>query len=61
MLQRIYSFLQESKQELKRVNWPTMPETIRMTSVVIGLSLGVAAFLGVLDFIFSAILQRVFL
>lgn len=61
MLQRIASFLQESKQELKRVNWPTMPETIRMTSIVIGISLGISAFLGILDFIFSAILQRVFL
>lgn len=61
MLERIKIFLQESKQELKRVNWPSRQDTMRYTLFVIGLSLAMAAFLGVLDFIFVQILKQVVL
>lgn len=57
MFDKIRSFLQESHQELKRVDWPTKNETIRLTIVVIVLSLAVALFLGVLDFIFTYLLK----
>jgi len=60
---RIFSklrlFLAESREEFKRVNWPTRRETIRIVLVVIGLSLAVAAFLGALDFFFLGILQKI--
>jgi len=46
-------YLIEAKQELKKVTWPTKKETTKHTLIVIGLSLFVAAFLGVLDFAFS--------
>ncbi len=59
MFANLKLFLQESRQELNRVNWPTRQETIRLTLIVIGLSLGVAAFLGILDFIFSDILRSI--
>ncbi len=49
MIQRLKFYLQESYSELKRVNWPSRKETINMTLMVIGLSLGLAVFLGVLD------------
>jgi preprotein translocase subunit SecE len=52
MLERIKVFFQESKQELKRVNWPTRQQTIRYTLFVIGISAVVAVFLGFFDFIF---------
>lgn len=58
MLSKLTSFLQESKREFKRVNWPSRKETARLTMVVIVLSLVVAAFLGVLDLFFSSLLQR---
>jgi len=51
-------FFQESKQELKRVNWPTKQETVRYTLFVIGFSLAFAAFLGVFDFAFLKALQN---
>ena len=57
MLNRITTFIQESRREFKRVNWPTKQETIRFTIFVIGLSLAVAAFLGSLDFIFVRLLK----
>jgi preprotein translocase SecE subunit len=59
MIDKIKSFLQESKQEFKRVNWPTTAETRRLTLVVIGLSVGTAIFLGLLDFLLTAVLQQI--
>jgi len=58
MLEKAKLFLQESRQELRRVNWPTREETVRYTVFVIVLSLVFAAFLGALDFIFMQALER---
>ncbi|MGC9046867.1 MAG: preprotein translocase subunit SecE [Minisyncoccia bacterium] len=59
MFLKLQKFLQESKQELKRVNWPTKDETIRYTLFVIVLSILIAVYLGLLDFVFLKILQKV--
>ncbi len=56
MVSRFSSYIQESRLEFKRVNWPTRQETIRMTTMVIGFSLTFAVFLGILDMIFNYIL-----
>ena len=50
-------FLQESFQELNRVNWPSRQDTVKLTAVVIFLSIVVAFFLGALDFIFTYLLE----
>jgi len=52
MFSKFISYIQESRQELKRVNWPSRNETINLTLVVIGMSVGIAAFLGLSDFLF---------
>lgn len=49
MLAKVKAFLNESRQEFKRVNWPTFSETTRLTLIVIIFSLLIALFLGVLD------------
>ncbi|MBU1136751.1 preprotein translocase subunit SecE [Patescibacteria group bacterium] len=51
-------FLKEVRLELKRVTWPTREEAIKLTLIVIGFGLVVAAFLGGLDFLFSYLLNR---
>ncbi|MEE8131591.1 MAG: preprotein translocase subunit SecE [Candidatus Paceibacterota bacterium] len=61
MLKRLKSYLQESQQEFRRVNWPTRKETIRLTLVVIAFSLIVAVFLGALDFLFTYLLEKFFI
>lgn len=50
MANRIFSYFRESREELKKVVWPSWLETRNNTLLVIGISLFVAAFLGVLDF-----------
>ena len=57
MTQRIKRFFTESWTELRHVNWPTRQEAIRLTSIVIGMSLGLAVFLGLFDYLFTTILK----
>ena len=59
MFGKIKLFLAESREEFKRVNWPKRNEAIRMVFIVIGISLVVAAFLGGLDYVFIALLERI--
>jgi preprotein translocase subunit SecE len=42
-------FVKEVQHELKKVTWPTRAETIKLTGVVIIISLIVAFFIGGLD------------
>jgi preprotein translocase subunit SecE len=53
-------FLQEVVSELKRVTWPTREETIKLTTVVIALSVLVGAFIGTLDAVFLALQKMLF-
>ena len=54
-MQKLLTFIKEARAELRKVNWPTREQTIKFTSVVIGVSLGVALFLGALDYSFEYI------
>jgi len=57
MLAKLKSYIQESRQEFRRVNWPTRRETLRLTMIVIVMSLVLAAFLGILDLVFTYLLE----
>lgn len=46
-------YIKESIEEMKKVTWPTKKETQRYSLLVIGISIAVAIFLGVLDYIFN--------
>jgi preprotein translocase subunit SecE len=52
-MSKLTTYIHESVAELKKVTWPTKKETYNYTLLVIGISLGVAIFLGVLDYIFN--------
>ena len=58
---RIKLFLEESRIELRRVNWPHRDETLRYTVFVIALSLGIAVFFGIIDFFLLEVLKNVVL
>lgn len=46
-------FLNEAKQELKKVTWPTKQQTMSSTWVVLGVTFVLAIFLGLVDLVFS--------
>lgn len=50
-------FLLETRDELKKVVWPTRTEVIRLTGVVILVSVLVGLFLGGADFILTKIVE----
>lgn len=52
-MQKIINYLKAAIEETKKVTWPTKKETYNYTLLVIFVSLGVALFLGVLDFAFT--------
>lgn len=49
-MNRLISFFTEARAEFGKINWPTMQETLRMTAVVVVLSIAIAAFLGAVDY-----------
>lgn len=50
-------FLKEVRSELAKVVWPTKRETIRLTAVVIGVSLAVGIFLGTIDYVLAKVME----
>ncbi len=56
---KLFNYFRNSVTELKKVNWPTKKQTIDHTLLVVGISLGMALFLGIVDFILTRILQLV--
>jgi preprotein translocase subunit SecE len=52
-------FLGEVWAELKKVHWPTRQETYAATLVVLIVTVLVAAFLGVVDFAISHVVQAI--
>jgi preprotein translocase subunit SecE len=50
---KITIFYRETVGELRKVTWPTRQEAITLTKIVLIVTFGMSAFLGVLDFLFS--------
>lgn len=50
---KIIDYFKTSQVELKKVIWPTKKETTNYSLAVIGVSIGVAVFFGILDIIFN--------
>lgn len=55
---KIITYFKEVRVEVKKVNWPTRQETIRYTLIVLGISVGIAIFLGTIDFGFTTGLNK---
>lgn len=58
MYERAIDFLREVKSELIKVNWPSQNELIGSTSVVIVITIMLAVFVGLIDFLLSVLLSR---
>lgn len=57
-MNKILTFIKEAKEELQKVTWPSKQKTINYTIAVVVISIVVALFLGILDMIFSLIMER---
>lgn len=52
-LEKAKVFFNESKQELKKVTWPTKQQSMTSTWVVLAVTFVLAIFLGLVDLVFS--------
>lgn len=53
IVESIKNYFTGSYAEMKKVTWPTKQQTINYSLLVVGLSVGVAVFFSVLDYIFN--------
>ncbi|HIP50147.1 MAG TPA: preprotein translocase subunit SecE [Candidatus Pacebacteria bacterium] len=60
-MSKITQFLREAYSEMKKVSWPSRELTIQYTTLVIAISISVAIFLGVLDYMFGSFIKDVIL
>jgi len=52
-------YIKETKGELKHVSWPTRKQAVAFTIIVVAISIFVALYLGLFDFIFSELLKLI--
>ncbi len=57
VIKKLRDYLRGAVSELRKVTWPTQKQTTSYSIVVIALTLGVAAYFGILDFVFSKALN----
>ena len=56
---RITRFLRETRSELRKVVWPTRREAVNMTAIVLGVTVLMAAGLGIVDWLFTELFALV--
>lgn len=54
---QLITFLQEVKEELNKVVWPSREQTIKMTLIVIIVTVIVGAFIGGIDYLLAQLTQ----
>ena len=53
----MFRFVNEVRTEMTKVTWPTRNDTIRLTIIVVAISIGVGIYLGGLDALFTQMLK----
>ena len=52
----ILNYLKATRAEVKKVNWPTRQEALRLTMVVLAVTVSMALILGALDYVFAQLI-----
>lgn len=56
MIGKLQAYFSDSAKELRKVNWLTLPETLRLTTEVICFAILFAIIYGIADFVFLKII-----
>jgi len=56
-MKAIVNYIKDSREELRKVSWPTKKQTTNATILVIVVSVAIAAFLGALDYGMNQLLE----
>ena len=58
-MSKIPEYIKEAREELNHVIWPSRSQTINYTIIVIVLSIVLAYYLGIFDYVFGRLLEKV--
>ena len=53
------TFIRQVAEELRKVIWPTRQTTLRLTGIVLSVTLATSVFLGAVDFLFSKLISLI--
>jgi preprotein translocase subunit SecE len=59
LIDKTIQFFKDVQIEMKRISWPAIKETVRSTGAVVFISILLASFLGLVDFLFSLIVKYI--
>lgn len=57
-MSRFVQYLKDTQSELKHVSWPTRPQAIAFTALVVVISLATAVYLGAFDELFTYLVNQ---
>jgi preprotein translocase subunit SecE len=57
----LLDYIRDTKGEMKHVSWPTKSQVIAYTLIVLVLSVVLALYLGFFDYIFTQVIDRLFI
>jgi preprotein translocase subunit SecE len=60
-MDRLFAYLRQSRNELTKVVWPTRRNAIRLSIGVVIFSVVLALFIGLWDFLFTQLIQKIIL
>ena len=55
--QKLAEYLRSTREEVRKVSWPTRQDTIRYSALVVAITVSVSAFFALLDFGFSQLVN----
>lgn len=58
-MENIIRFIKQSISEFKKIEWPTKKQTIRLTGLVIGVSVIVSLYVSGLDYVFTEAIKLI--
>jgi len=58
---KLFDYIRDTKGEMKHVSWPTKTQATAYAILVIVISVFVALYLGLFDYIFTQIVDRLFI
>jgi len=55
----VVRYFKDTRAELRKVSWPSREEAVNLTIIVMTVTIAMAAFLGVVDFLFSRLFSLI--
>ncbi len=56
IIERVKQYFVDTRGELRKVTWPTRPQLINLTLIVLAVTVAMAIFLGAMDLLFSTLI-----